>query len=99
MFFLGDWGQQMDVEEMRGELQRLRRERRRLPPEASAGARLEERVATLQRENDEIRLYLAAVIRHLLSKKLLLPTELEALVALIDGEDDAEDGAYRGPLA
>ncbi len=99
-FFLGDLGQQLDIHEMNGALSRERqqrfreRERRRTEREG-----LEERFAALERENDELRLYLAVVVRHLLQKKLLVRTELEALMSEIDAEDGTSDGRSRGPIA
>lgn len=99
-FFLGDLGQQLDIHEMNGALSRERqqrfreRERRRTEREG-----LEERFAALERENDELRLYLAAVVRHLLEKRLLVRTELEALLSEIDAEDGASDGGHAGPIA
>ncbi len=98
--FLGDWGQQLDLEEMRQGLEaeraRLSRERSR---NQSAREDMDARFAALERENDELRLYLAAVVRHLLEKRLLLRTELEALLSGIDAEDGASDGGHGGPLA
>lgn len=99
-FFLGDLGQQLDIHEMNDVLSRERqqrfreRERRRTEREG-----LDERFAALERENDELRLYLAVVVRHLLQKKLLVRTELEALMSEIDAEDGSSDGRNRGPIA
>lgn len=94
MFFLGNVGQQLEIEEMRGELDRLRR-RPGVEPRSDVDAQIED----LRRENDELRLYLAAVVRHLLEKRLLVRTELEALVSAIDAEDGTTDGRARGPIA
>lgn len=99
-FFLGDVGQQLDLDEMRQglavERARLSRERAR---NRSAREDLEARFVALERENDELRLYLAAVVRHLLEKRLLVRTELEALLSEIDAEDGASDGGHAGPIA
>jgi hypothetical protein len=98
MFLLGNVGQQLDIEEMRQELHRLRSERRDSRDSARDTSAVDARLDALKRENDELRLYLAAVVRHLLDKKLLLRTELETLVEAIDGEDGTEDGRLTRPI-
>lgn len=100
MFFLGNIGQQLDIEEQREEMRKLRREVRRARRGGGEGvAALEERVGRLERENDELRLYLAALIRHLGRRRALDPTELARVVAEIDAEDGAADGRYEGPIS
>lgn len=100
MFLLGNVGQQLDIEEMRAEMRQLRAARRAETTHSEPGERADQdgRFRALQRENDEPRLYLAAVIRHMLAKKLLLRTELEALVSEIDTEDGSDDGLHAGPV-
>lgn len=99
-FFLGDLGQQLDIHEMNDTLSRERRQRfRERERRRSEREDLEERFAALEREHDELRLYLAVVVRHLLQKRLLVQTELEALVAEIDAEDGRRDGGHAGPVA
>lgn len=101
MFFLGNIGQQLDIEEQREEMRKLRRELRRARREDGGGAAaaMEERVGRLERENDELRLYLAALIRHLGRRGGVEPTELARVVSEIDAGDGAADGRYEGPLS
>ena len=92
MFLLGDWGQQMDIEDHREEIQRMRRRSRRSQSE------FKNRLATLERENDELRLYLAALIRHLGGKGVLDRAEFTAIVDAVDIEDGEADGGYDGEI-
>jgi hypothetical protein len=59
---------------------------------------VEQRLETLQRENDELKLYLAAVIRLMLAKKVATTDEIKALVAAVDREDGMEDKKFTGPM-
>lgn len=53
----------------------------------------------LQAENDELRLYLAAIVRLLTSKGIVSREELQRVVDVIDAEDGKQDGRYRGSVA
>jgi len=53
---------------------------------------------TLQRENDELKLYLAAVLRLLVAKKLATASEIKAVVAAVDREDGVEDKRFTGGM-
>ena len=97
MFLLGNIGQQMDIEEQREEMRRLRRSVRQARQAGSGHEKLEARIAELEAEIDELRLYLTAVIRHLVAKGLASEPELEALIAAIDAEDGTVDGRLDGP--
>ena len=92
---LGDIGQQMDLADQQAELDRLKRQLRSTPAVRSS---VEQRLEALQRENDELKLYLAAVVRMLVMKRLATVDEIKTLVAAIDREDGAEDQKCRGPL-
>ncbi len=97
MLLLGNIGQQMDIQEQKDELQQMRRDmlRRRRREAAGTAARLEE----LEAENDELRLYMAAIVRLLVSKGVASREEMAELVATIDAEDGATDGRFGGPIA
>jgi Tfp pilus assembly protein PilO len=97
MLLLGNIGQQMDIQEQKDELQQMRRDmlRRRRREAAGTAARLEE----LEAENDELRLYMAAIVRLLVSKGVASREEMAELVATIDAEDGAADGRFGGPIA
>lgn len=98
MLLLGNWGQQMDIEDQRGEIEQLRHEIGRI---RAGGDRqdLGERVQQLESELDEMRLYLAALMRHLAERRSLDRNEFARLIQAIDHEDGAADGTYRGPIA
>jgi len=89
---LGDLGQQLDIEDQKAEIDRMRSEMSQL--RSSGGGDLK-----LQDENDELRLYLAALIRLMVSKGMITGNELTQIVEAIDKEDGYTDGRYKGPLA
>ena len=98
MLLLGDWGQQMDLEDQRSEIESLRCQIRN----NSSGrdvADINQRLAILERENDELRLYLAALIRYLGNRGVVLKDEFASLVEVVDAEDGAADGGYKGEIA
>ena len=88
---LGDLGQQLDIEDQKTEIDRMRSEMSRL--RSSGGGDLK-----LQEENDELRLYLAALIRLLVAKGTITGSELTQIVEAIDKEDGYADGRYRGSI-
>ena len=95
-FLLGDWGQQMDLADQKVELESLRDELRRSRGASSDSNRGDSE--RLQAENDELRLYLAAVVRLLISKGLVSQEEIRQVVDVVDIEDGTLDGRYEGRL-
>lgn len=93
-FLLGDLGQQFDLAEQKEELDALRDElrRNRMSPGNT------DDVGKLRAENDELRLYLAAVVRLLLSKGVVTREELKNIVAMVDAEDGRSDGRSSRPI-
>ena len=55
-------------------------------------------VAQLKAENDELRLYLAALLRLLTSKGVVTREELARVVEIVDAEDGCVDGRFTGSL-
>lgn len=96
MLLMGDWGQQLDIHDQKREIQNLRRKIRRTTKRASAETA--KRIETLEKENDELRLYLASLIRYLGSKGVLQKEEFSTLVEAVDAEDGAADGGYNGDI-
>ena len=96
MFLLGDWGQQMDIEEQKEELRSMRREIR--GAKRRPNTELVERLAAVERENDELRLHLAALIRHLGNTEALDKDAFGALIDVLDNEDGTADNSFEGPL-
>ncbi len=97
MLLLGNWGQQMDIEDQRREIDSLRRTVRK-QSSGRTSSDVNQRLATLEKENDELRLYLATLVRYLGRKGLLLNDEFAALVDVVDAEDGKSDGGFEGPI-
>ena len=97
MLLLGDWGQQIDIQEQRRELDSLRHQLRS-SASGTTTADLRRRLDQLERENDELRLYLASLIRYLGSKGSLDQDEFRRIVDAIDSDDGAADGGYDGAI-
>jgi len=96
MLLLGNWGQQMDIEDQRSEIEDLRQQIR---TDTKAGdATLKSRVSQLEKENGELRLYLASLIKYLGHKGILRQDEFRTLVEAVDTEDGRADGGYRGKI-
>ena len=91
---LGNLGQQLDLSEQRREMSDLRAELRRTQRSQADATTL----AELRAENDELRLYLTALMRLLAAKGVVTREELEQIVAAIDAEDGESDGGRRGPV-
>jgi hypothetical protein len=96
-FLLGDLGQQLDLSDQREEIDRLRQEIE-IQRSRSAGSGSTDAMRRLQAENDELRLYLAAVIRVLVSKRVVTQSEIRQIVEAIDAEDGTVDGKFTGNL-
>ena len=92
---LGDLGQQLDLSDQKAEIERLRDELRR---SRSSTPDLSFNLRQLQNEHDEVKLYLAALVRMLVSKGILSGDELKQMVAMIDAEDGSVDGAFSGRM-
>ena len=96
MLLLGNWGQQMDIEDQRREIEELRQQ---MQTGASTGdATLNNRVIQLEKENGELRLYLASLIRYLGHKGVLRQDDFRQLVEAVDREDGSTDGGYRSGI-
>jgi hypothetical protein len=91
---LGDLGQQLDLSDQRREMRDLRAELRRTQRSQADATTL----AELRAENDELRLYLTALMRLLATKGVVTREELEQIVEAIDAEDGESDGGRRGPV-
>ena len=96
MLLLGNLGQQLDIEDQRREIQNLRSQVRAEAGGAVQGVEL--RLDILERQSDEMKLYLAALVRYLAAKGIVDLGEFAKLVDEIDAEDGASDGRYQGNL-
>ena len=95
LLLLGDLGQQLDLRDAQSALAEMRTEVARLQVQDSG---LHQKVARLEHENEELKLYLTAVVRLLRRKQLVTDSELHAMVAAVDGDDGNPDGRYNGPI-
>ncbi len=94
--FLGDIGNRLDIGDCENEIARLRRN---LGAQPGIDSSQDEQIRTLRADNDELKLYLAALIRLLASKNVISTGELTKLVEAIDAEDGSVDGRAAGPIA
>jgi hypothetical protein len=92
-FLLGDLGQQMDLADHEAEIENLKRELRSRPKVSDT---VEQRLDTLQREADELKLYLAAVLRLLVARKVATADDIKAVVAAVDRADGVADNRFTG---
>jgi len=95
MLLLGNLGQQLDINDTQAALQSL-------ASQLQAGQRVDrnvtQRLDELSRENAELKLYLAALVRLLSTKQVITREELTAIVDAIDRADGSADGQMQGPL-
>lgn len=83
MMLLGNVGQQLDIGELETavtEMQNAVLDNQRTDLDQAKS------IAALQRENQELKLYLATVVRLLVSKGVLQPAEVETIVRAIEPE-------------
>lgn len=95
MLLLGNVGQQLDLADHRAALDQLNSG---ISIERAMREGADEMIGRLRRENNEIKLYLAAVVRLLLAKNLVTVDEIRRIVDALDREDDKADGVYSGPV-
>ena len=94
-FLLGDVGNRMDISDCEADIRVLKES---LINFHSEGQNIDSELLLVQRENDHLKLYLAAITRLLIGKGLLSKEEIEKMVDIIDAEDGAMDGKARGDL-
>ena len=83
MFVLGDVGQQLDIGDVRNAVAEMQREflqNQQTDLEQAKG------IAALRRENQELKLYLATLVRLLVTKGVLQTEEVAAIVRAIEPE-------------
>ena len=94
MLLLGNLGQQLDIEDQRREIQELRSKVRAESRGATADVEL--RLDILARQSDEMKLYMAALMRYLAAKGQIDLNEFATLVDEVDAEDGSSDGRFTG---
>ena len=80
---LGDIGNRLDIEDTERDIARLRQ---RLRDNTRTDRAQDERLAELESENDQLKLYLASLLRLLVTKGTLSEDELAAFVDVIDAD-------------
>lgn len=94
-FLLGDVGNRMDISDCEADIRVLKESMMEIHHE---GQNIDSELLTVQRENDHLKLYLAAITRLLISKDILSKDEIKKMVDIIDFEDGAMDGKARGEV-
>ena len=78
---LGDIGNRLDIEDTERDIERLKNAIR---SQSSIDHSQDLDIAELQRENEQLKLYLSSLIRLLVSKDMVSKSEVAAFVKLID---------------
>ncbi len=81
---LGDIGNRLDIADTEEDIRALRR---RVSAKARTDRAQDERLDALEQENEQLKLYLASLIRLLVSKGNLTRDELAAFVDVIESEE------------
>jgi hypothetical protein len=89
---LGDVGNRLDISDCEQDIKVLKASLMEMHQDDRSQ---DQELANLRRENDELKLYLSAIIRLLTAKKVLTAEELKKVVDAIDAEDGAMDGKAR----
>ena len=92
-FFLGDVGNRLDISDCEQDIRVLKESLMELNQEEHE---VDAELRAVQMENNELKLYLAAVIRLLTSKGIFSQEDIQKMVDIIDAEDGAMDGKARG---
>ncbi len=92
---LGDIGNQMNIDDCTKDLEGLREQ---LRAERGEDIGQNEILQGLRREHDEMKLYLAAIVRVLIAKGVVTREELLRVVDAVDREDGCADGQLGGPV-
>ena len=82
-FLLGDIGNRLDIADTERDVAGLRR---RLASKSRIDRGQDERLEELENENDQLKLYLASLIRLLVSKGTLSKDEITTFVEIIDAD-------------
>jgi bifunctional N-acetylglucosamine-1-phosphate-uridyltransferase/glucosamine-1-phosphate-acetyltransferase GlmU-like protein len=92
---LGDIGNRLDIEDTEREISKLKQQIRN---STSVDLNQDQKISELENENAELKLYMAALIRLLLSKGAITNDELTRMVEEIDGADGRVDGKFNGSI-
>jgi hypothetical protein len=82
---LGDIGNRLDIADTERDIESLRK---RVRSKSRTDQDQDARLKVLEHENDQLKVYLASLLRVLVSKGTLSRGELEAFVDIIDADDE-----------
>ena len=85
----------MDIEDTERDIQQLKH---KLAKAQYSKASQDQMINQLIVENAQTKLYLASIVRLMLSKGSITKQELEAMVDAIDAEDGKSDGMFNGNI-
>jgi len=89
---LGDAGNRLDIHDCEEDIKILKTSLMEIHTDSQSQ---DEELLKLRRESDQLKLYLAAVIRLLAARNVLTVEQLQKMVNIIDSEDGAIDGKIR----
>lgn len=92
---LGDMGNRLDISDCEADIRVLKESLMAIHQEENE---VDSELHALQMENNELKLYIASLMRLLISKNVLTKEEIQGMVDIIDGEDGAMDRKARGDL-
>jgi hypothetical protein len=81
MMLMGNVGQQLDIQDLSGSISEMQNALQRNQGEDQIQG---QDIRSLKRENDELKLYLATLVRLLVAKGILRQDEVDAAVRAID---------------
>ncbi len=81
-FLMGDIGQQLDLQDRQREVDQLRGQ---MNAQWSRDRSQDEQIQTLRYENQELKLYVASLVKLLRAKGIVTEQEIADIVTLVDG--------------
>lgn len=94
-FLLGDIGNRLDIDDCEQDIRVLKESLMEMYQEGHA---VDAELRVVQMENNQLKLYLAALIRLLTGKGIIAREDIQKMVDIIDAEDGAMDGKKDGDI-
>ncbi len=94
-FLLGDIGNRLDIEDCEQDIRVLKQSLMEMHQE---GHEVDAELRAVQMENNQLKLYVASIMRLLVMKDVVSKDEIQKMVNIIDAEDGAMDGKARGEV-
>ena len=92
---LGEIGNRLDIDDCADDIRVLKQSLMEMYQE---GHEVDAELRTVQMENNQLKLYVAALIRLLTIKGVISTEDIKKMVDVIDAEDGAMDGKARGDV-